>query len=137
MTEDEAVAIVRRHVESHFPKTCNLCGRRFETLLEYLQNTRHVGNPVSYDAGSADMTPAEPIGTYSVARCSCGTALAVGSDGISLPTMWRLMWWARGEAKRLAITMPALLARIRDRIDRQVFAEAEAVNGKAEPGNAP
>ena len=49
LSDVEFVGIVRKHIESKFPKVCAVCGRRFASLAEYLRDTTHVGDPVSGD----------------------------------------------------------------------------------------
>jgi hypothetical protein len=121
---DEAVRLIRAHVESKFPKTCNTCGRVFLSLPGYLRSTRYVGNPVSYDAEVEDWTPREPIGSYAMSLCPCGTSLAIDSSGISLLTLWRLMRFVREESQRRGVTVSEILVGIRVEVRRQVLAES-------------
>jgi hypothetical protein len=126
MQFDDAVSLVRTHVEGKFPKTCKMCGRVFVDLPDYVRSTRHVGQPVSYDAAFDDWKPKEPIGTYALALCSCGTSMAIDSSGMSIVTLWRLMTFARRETNRLGVTVSEVLARIRAEVERQALAEAES-----------
>ena len=103
------------------PAGCSKCGRRFESLRDYLENTEHVGLPVSYDAEAGDWMPFEPIGTVSLANCSCDTTIAISSRKMNLITMWRLMRWARKECVIRCISMRQLLEHIRLEIDKQVL----------------
>ena len=57
----EAVRLCRAHVDRKFPKTCGMCGRVFANLPEYIRGTRHVGQPVSYDAAADDWEPKDPV----------------------------------------------------------------------------
>ena len=123
MTFDEAVSLVRAHVEAQFPKACPQCARVFGSLPEYLRGTRHVGAPHSYDAELGDFTPEKPIGTHSIACCPCGTSMSIGSAGINPLTFSRLMTFAFSETRRRGMTVAELLAEVRDEIDRQVLAE--------------
>jgi hypothetical protein len=120
---DEAVQLVRAHIEGKFPKTCEMCGRVFANLPDYIRGTRHVGQPVSYDAALGDWKPIDPIGTFALALCQCGTSLAIDSDGISLVTLWRLMRFARSETRRRGITVSEFLAGIRAEVEKQALAE--------------
>jgi hypothetical protein len=122
MVFEESVRVIRSHVESKFPKRCTLCGQVFETLFDYVQGTRPVGQPVSYDAAFDDWTPVEPIGTYTIVVCSCGTSLAIDSSGMNVLMLWRLMKFARNETRRTGETVSALLERIRVEVHRQVRA---------------
>lgn len=121
MTEAEVISIVRRHIERQFPKSCTTCGVIFHDLADYLRNTTHLGTPTSYDAEIGEWTPRHPIGTVSVANCRCGTTLAIGSDGLGLWTMIRLLHWARKETRRRGVSIQELLRDIRDKIDAQVL----------------
>ena len=121
MKEHDVVAVVRAHIERKFPKTCSKCGRTFASLKEYLQCTTHIGNPVSYDADLKNWRPFKPVGTLSFANCSCGTTLAISSDGLGVIVMWRLLRWARTESARRNISVGELLDGVRQKIDRQVL----------------
>jgi hypothetical protein len=100
-------------------------------LFEYVKDTRPVGQPISYDAVIGDWTPTDPIGTYTVVLCACGTSLAIDSSGMSLVVLWRLMRFARRETQRTGETVSALLARVRAEVHRQVLVEREpAVEGQ-------
>ena len=125
MTETDAVRLTRAHIESKFPKTCSACGRVFATLADYLRQTRHVGQPVAYDAEVHDWDHREPLGTMSLANCVCGTTMAIDSEGMPLRTFARLMMWARRVSRQRHVSMRELLASIRRRIDEQVLSERD------------
>ena len=126
MNEGTVIDIVRRFIEeTKFPKTCPTCERRYESLSEYLAGTRHIGEPLSYDATDDHWQPDAPQGTFSLANCPCGNTLAIDSTGMPNRTLWRLVIWARIESAKRRITIPALLADIRNKIDRQVRDEME------------
>jgi hypothetical protein len=120
MTEDDVVHIVRSYIEGLFPKVCSNCGRRFESLRDYLKTTTHLATPVLYD-NITDSVPEKPLGPMSLASCPCGTTLGISSLGIPLTQMIELMTWARTECKSRSISVRELLRHIRDRIDRQVL----------------
>ena len=123
MNEMEVVQIVRNYIEKQFPKKCQNCKREFRTLKEYLQETSHIGKPVSFDADFGEWKPEKPIGTHSYANCPCGNTLVISSDNMSLRTMWRLLFWAKCESWRRGISTQDLLAQIREKIDKQVLSE--------------
>ncbi len=125
MTDSEVIRLTRLHIESKFPKTCTSCGKSFATLTDYLVQTRHVGPPVSYDAEVDDWTPSEPLGTLSLANCTCGSTMVVDSGGMPLKTITQLMTWARQTSKRRGLTMRELLNWVRDQIDAQVRREPQ------------
>jgi hypothetical protein len=91
VTAADAIRLTRQHVERQFPKVCGTCGQRFESLVEYLRQTTHVGDVTSLDAQMGDWRPQRPAGTLSLANCRCGTTLAIGSHGMGLITLWRLL----------------------------------------------
>jgi hypothetical protein len=64
--------------------------------------------------------------TFALALCSCGTSLSIGSGGMRLVTLLRLMHFARGETRRRGMTMPEFLALVRGEIERQALAEEDA-----------
>ncbi|MFO0674561.1 MAG: hypothetical protein U0235_33935 [Polyangiaceae bacterium] len=132
MNEADVIRATRAHLERQFPKTCSGCGRVFRSLKEYLLNTSHVGAPISYDADEGNYQPVAPVGTISLANCSCGSTLALGSDGMSLLTVWRLMGWARREMKRRQVDMREVLERLRQQVDEVVLSEPDVVS--PEPG---
>lgn len=123
MTEAEVVRQMREHLESQFPKVCPNCDRRFVTLREYLQVTTEAGPAMPYDAEAGDWTPSEPLGTAAFSNCSCGTTLAVTSDGMPLMRLWSLLNWARSETAKRGMTPQELLNYLRVEIKKQVLAE--------------
>jgi len=125
LNEHEVVAVVRAHIETKFPKICSKCGRTFASLKEYLQTTTHVGNPISYDADLKNWRPFKPVGTLSFANCTCGTTLAISSDGMGVIVMWRLLRWAKRESATRSISVGQLLDGVREKIDRQVLGQID------------
>jgi hypothetical protein len=123
MTEAEVIVVMRHHLEGKFPKKCGACARTFANLKDYLLHTTHVGQPKSYDAELGIFQPSKPIGTMSLANCSCGSTLALGSDGMSLVTMWRLLRWLRGEMARRRQNASVVLEDLRCSIDRATLAD--------------
>ena len=122
MTEAEVIRIMRGHLEGQFPKTCQNCERRFATLREYLQATKHLGPAMPYDADMGDWTPENPLGTVTYANCRCGNTLALSSAGMPLARLWSLLRWARIETQRRGQTPGELLNYLRDEICKQVLA---------------
>lgn len=121
MTEKEAIEIIQNYINTQFPKDCPKCGRRYNSLREYLQNTTHQGDPISYDAEDGDWKPKKPIGTFSLANCQCGTTLSVDSSEMKLGTMWRLLFWTRVETLKRGMSMRELLSHLRQEIDKKVL----------------
>jgi len=119
--EDDVVEILRDFISKKFPKDCPVCKKRYNSLAEYLRNTTHVGKPVSYDADQKDWMPEKPLGTLSMANCSCGNTLVIESSGMGLITMWRLLNWVRTETRARGITTSELLEDLRNEIDKSVL----------------
>ena len=124
MTEAQVISVMRRHIETQFPKTCSMCGLVFPTLAAYLRTVKHVGAPISYDVAIGNWEPLEPIGAVSMANCCCGTTLCVTSRGMSRWNILRLLRWARAETRRRGIDMRQLLAYLRAKGEAEVLAEA-------------
>ncbi len=121
MEENDVVEIVRDFISKKFPKRCKCCGKLYNSFAEYLYNTTHAGKPISYDAEMGKWQPDKPMGTLSMAHCSCGTTMAISSIGMNLVTLWRLMNWARKEIKKRGIEMSELLEDLRNKIDKSVL----------------
>jgi hypothetical protein len=120
MTEADVVEVMRAYLSTQFPKKCQ-CGRLYSSLEDYLRNTTHTGKPISYDADMENWQPKLPIGTVSMANCSCGSTLAVSSKGMNLITLLRLMFWARIETRSRGIGMSELLEDLRSKVDKVVL----------------
>ena len=126
MNENEVIDIMRHYIESQFPKVCPCCGKTFTSLKDYLQNTEHVGDPVSVDAEMGNWSPLKPIGTYALANCSCGTTLAITSRNMKILTFLKLMNWAWKETRKRNIHVGELLADLRNKIDKRVLQDEQA-----------
>ena len=123
-SEDQVINIIRTNVESQFPKSCTACGRLFNSLKEYLENTVHLGQPHSYNAELKDWQPRNPMGTFSFSKCNCcGNTMALGSSSMKVVTMWKLLRWAKKEKAQRGVSIKELLNDIREKIDNQVLAE--------------
>lgn len=125
MTEADVIQAMREHLEGLFPKTCPNCQRVYGTLREYLQITTHRGQPMPYDAQAGDWQPLRPVGTMTFANCPCGSTLALSSQGMPLPQLWRLLKWAKSETGRRGMNPQELLSYLRDEICKQVLADVD------------
>ena len=123
MVESEVIVVMRQHLEGKFPKQCGVCERTYANLKDYLLHTTHVGPPKSYDADFGVFRPLRPIGTMSLANCSCGNTLVIDSDGMSLMTLWRLMGWLQGEMIRSRQKPSVILEELRRSIDEVTLAD--------------
>lgn len=121
MNENDVIVIIREFISRQFPKECPCCGKRYDSFAEFIRSTTYVGKPMSYDAEQKDWQPDQPIGTFGMANCSCGSTLAITSRGMNLITLWRLMNWVRNERKKRGITTSDLLAHLRSTIDKSVL----------------
>jgi hypothetical protein len=126
LSDQEVISIVRRHIESKFPKDCATCGRRYDSLANYLLETTHLGDPVAGDDPFRGTRPSRLVGAISYASCSCGSTLAISSSGLDLMTMWRLLQWAGANMSRRGVSMGELLRDVRRRIDEEVLSEFRA-----------
>jgi hypothetical protein len=121
MTEDDVVRIVRSYIEGLFPKVCPKCGRRFDSLRDYLLLTTHMGSPHFLEPDHGGPLPGNPVGPITHATCLCGHTLTIGSNGIPKDQLVELIDWARVESRTRSISTTALLRHIRDRIDEEVL----------------
>lgn len=121
MTDAEALQAVRRHFESLFPRTCPNCGRRFETLREYILTTTRTGVAMSLDAEEGDWETRQPIGSLALANCPCGSTVALSTQGMALPQRLALLSWVRTETQRRGISPSELLEGLRDELRKQVL----------------
>jgi hypothetical protein len=124
VTEDDVVRIVRSYIEGLFPKVCPKCGRRFNSLREYLRSTTHLGSPNLYEAPGDEMS-ASPLGPIAHATCLCGNTLTIGSEGIPKAQLVELLKWAKADSQRRSIGMIEVLRQLRDRIDQEVLHDDE------------
>ena len=133
MNEAELIEVALDHISSKFPKECKCCGKCYESFVDFARHTTYVGDPISYDAEEGDWKPLNPIGTIGMANCSCGSTLAISTDGMDLATLWKVMHWVRGESKRRGISGGELLIELRTKIDSRVLqAGRERPEGRAE-----
>jgi hypothetical protein len=124
MTEAEVVQTVRQYFESLFPKTCPNCNRCFATLREYILNTKRIGRPKSYDAELGDWKTARLLGSVALANCSCGSTLALSTEGMALPQRLALLNWVRIETQQRGVSPSDLLESLRDEVRKQVLDDA-------------
>jgi hypothetical protein len=124
MIEAKAVQVVRNHFEALFPKICSNCGRQFATLREYILITTRQGAPISFDADLGDWDTADPIGSAALANCSCGTTLALTTNGMALPQRLKLLDYVKRETQRRGVSPSELLEGMRNEIRRQVLGES-------------
>jgi hypothetical protein len=128
MRESEVVDILIAFISKQFPKECQCCGKRYNSLAEYIQKTTHIGEPISYDAEIGNWWPIKPLGTISLANCACGTTLIISSNGMNLFNLWKLMGWARKQTKIKGINMCELLDHLRKEIDKRALQNEEKLS---------
>ena len=113
ITLEEAQALLRRHLEGLFPKWCANCGRRFDSLREYVQGTKPRGSPRSFDADLQDWETRSPIGSLAYADCPCGNTLALGTEGMALADRIDLLAWLREQSERRTVPPTVVLDELR------------------------
>lgn len=123
MTDDEIIQMMYEHHTGHFPKVCSSCGRCFATLREYIQNTTRIGSTVSYDAEEGDWEPTQPLGAFAYANCSCGTTLALTTEGMPLAKIHLVLAWVKTETKRRGLSPAELIDYVRDEVRKRALAE--------------
>lgn len=121
MNRDQAIKIIRKYIESQFPRSCYNCGQTYQNLFEYLIKTKHLGGPIAYDEDELKVDQQNPTGVASYANCVCGSTLAITTQSMHLVTYWRLIFWAKIESKKQKISVNELLLQIRKTIDDQVL----------------
>lgn len=123
MMDARLARMVRGHFERLFPRSCPRCGRSYASLRDFIEGTTRVGHPRSYDAEVGDWMPTEPLGTMTVSNCSCGTTLALSTQGMPLPELHAGMHWLKTESQRRQKPPEEVLACLRDNIRQQVLTE--------------
>jgi hypothetical protein len=126
LSDRQVIATVRQHLESKFPKTCPVCGRRYVSLADYLVRTTHLGDPVSADDPFEQVHQTSTAGAISYANCVCGSTLAMSSRGLDFWTMSQLMHWAARRMTLRGMSMKEVLRDLRSRIDEEVRREHDA-----------
>lgn len=138
MTEDEVVQVLHAYFASLFPKVCPSCNRVFATLLEYIQVTKRLGMPISYDANDEGWNTTAPIGAAAFANCPCGTTLSLTTEYLELAKRLELLNWVRTETRRRGMEPSKLLEHLRNVIRSRVLDapvhSAEALQGSARGG---
>ena len=123
ISDDEIIRMVREHFEGLFPKVCPNCGRRYATLREYILDTERIGATISYDAEMGDWETTQPIGAFALANCTCGSTIALSTEGIPLSQIHLLLKWVRTETERRGLSPRKLIDYVRDEVRKQVLAD--------------
>ncbi len=123
MTDATLVRLVREHFEGLFPKVCARCGRRYESLRDYIRQTERIGPAIAYDVEEGDWAPVNPLGALVASNCSCGTTLALSTQGMPLPDLHAGLNWLKKESRIRRQTPEHLLAWLRDEVRHQVLAD--------------
>ena len=124
MTDDEIIQMMREHFEGLFPKICANCGRRFETLREYILDTERLGGTISYDAEEGDWETTQPIGGVALANCPCGNTLALTTKGMPLSNIHLVLKWIKVESEQRGLSPMELIGYVRDEVRKRVLADA-------------
>jgi hypothetical protein len=121
MTDDEIIQIVLEHCEGLFPKVCSNCDRFFETLREYILNTKRLGTIICHDAEIGDWEPKRPIGAAAYSNCPCGNTLALTSKGMPISQLHLVLRWVKKETGRRGLSPSELMDYVRDEIRKRVM----------------
>jgi hypothetical protein len=123
LTEDKVIQIMRKQLESYFPKVCASCQCRFETLLDYLSNTEQIGQVISYDVEMGNWKPLKPMGTVICANCRCGNTFTLTLKGMPLPQLWLLLAWIRVESQKRDMDPQSIWDYLLNEIRKQVSSD--------------
>jgi hypothetical protein len=123
MTDDEIIQMMRKHFEGLCPKVCPNCSRRFATLREYILDTQRIGTSISYDAEMGDWETTKPMGGVALANCSCGTTMALTTDGMPLSQIHLVLKWIKVETKRRGLNPNDLLDYIRSEVRKRALTD--------------
>lgn len=123
MNDDDIIRLAHDHFAALFPKSCTNCGRRFETLRDYVLATSRVGATIAYDAELADWKTEKPLGAAALANCPCGSTLALTTEGMPLETIHEMLEWIRLETERRGVTAAELVGEVREGVRRLVLEE--------------
>ena len=123
MTEAEIIRMFRAFYEGLFPKVCPNCGRRFETLRDYIVASQRLWPSLNYDMElGADKAP-RPIGGLAMANCLCGNTLALSTRSMPVSQTHLMVAWIRTEMERRGLKQVEILDYLRDEVRKQVLAE--------------
>ena len=123
MTEAELVQILRGYVDTLFPKTCAACGRRYESVRDYIQRTTRAGRVVSYDLELGDFQPAIPLGSHALSHCACGSTLDTSTNGLPHAQRLAMLAWVKEEIDRRHVDATVILDEIRDKLRALILTE--------------
>jgi len=123
MNREDVIRIMLNYFEGLFPKECPNCKHQFATLVEYIQGTTRIGQPVSYDAAFGNWQTTEPVGTIAMVNCSCGTTLALSTTSMEMPLRLKLLGWLKTETERSGVSASQFMDHLRDEIRRRALNE--------------
>ena len=123
MTEEDIIQRNYEHFSGLFPKTCRTCGRSYATLRDYVLTTSPNGPVIPYDLELAELQATDPIGSVALAKCSCGSTMALTTQGQPLPQVQETLDWIRMESKRRGVSARQILADVRSKIRQRAMAE--------------
>jgi hypothetical protein len=116
VTEADVVAIIRKHIEAQFPKTCSMCHRIFRTYADYVRTVTPVGAPVLFAKTRTDGETKAPLYAVGMTNCPCGTTVSISSLGMSEEPVANITRWALERAARDGTTVAQLLDRLLTRL---------------------
>lgn len=123
LTDEEMIRINYEHYSSLFPRTCSGCGRAFASLREYITVTQRIGATISYDAELGDWKTTKPLGAAALSNCTCGSTLALTTEGIPLDIIQAMLEWIRVETEKRGQTVEELLDYVRNEVRKRALAD--------------
>jgi hypothetical protein len=123
MTEEDVIQRNYEHFSGLFPKSCHACGRSYASLRDYVLMTSPHGPVIPYDLELRELQPTDPMGTMALANCSCGSTMALTTQGQPTPLIQETLDWIRMESKKRGISGRQILAEVRNKIRQRAMAE--------------
>ena len=121
MNQKDVVTTIKNFIEKKFPRECTCCGKRYNSLADYVRNTTRQGKMTSYGAEQVTPNPKKPLGALAMANCSCGSTMALSSDGMDSETLWKLADWVLKEREGRGTAIEDVLEEVRQHIIKEVL----------------
>lgn len=123
MHREEILDLLYDYYCSQFPKVCSPCGRRYETLTEYIKTTRAIGNVISHDADAGNWGLKRPVGSVAMVNCSCGSTLSLSTDDMPMNQRERVLEWVHEETERSGVAHSEVLEALRAAVRERALSE--------------
>lgn len=123
MHKEEILDLLYEYYCSQFPKRCGPCGRRYETLTEYIQTTRAIGNVISHDADAGNWELKRPVGSVAMVNCPCGSTLSLSTDDMPIDQRERVLKWVHEETECSGAAHSDVLDALRAEVRKRALSE--------------